>query len=185
MAELFEQILKDFGDLLKNFVSRRVSNPTDAEDILQEAYFKIYKNINRVNDPKKLRPWVLAITRNAVIDYYRKKDVMSSSTEIPEEMSDQPETDESFNTEISVCLRNMINDLPDIYKQAIIAVEFQGYTQKEASKRLGLTLSSVKSRVRRGRMNLKAMLTQCCQLEVDRLGNILDYRHKSNSCKFC
>ena len=57
---------------LLNFIKTKVSNDHDAEDILQEVFRKIYINLDKVNDDNKLTSWMYQITRNVIIDYYRK-----------------------------------------------------------------------------------------------------------------
>ncbi|MDA8226295.1 MAG: sigma factor-like helix-turn-helix DNA-binding protein [Desulfitobacterium hafniense] len=79
----------------------------------------------------------------------------------------------------------MVDSLPETYKQAILLTEFQNMTQKELSEKLGISISGAKSRVQRGRKMLKEMLLGCCQLEVDRRGNIIDYQHKNSECEYC
>ncbi len=104
---------------------------------------------------------------------------------LTEDITNEPDDDLSSNEEIVSCLKAMINHLPEKYKQAIILTEFQNLTQKELSERMGLSLSGAKSRVQRARSMLKETLLGCCHLEFDRLGNIIDYTHKTKDCKFC
>ncbi|KOA19784.1 RNA polymerase sigma factor SigZ [Clostridium homopropionicum DSM 5847] len=75
-------------------------------------------------------------------------------------------------------------DVEDIL-QAILQTEFQNMTQKELSDKLGISISGTKSRVQRARKMLKEMLLGCCELEMDRRGNIIGYKHKSSQCKYC
>ena len=63
--------------------------------------------------------------------------------------------------------------------------EYENFTQKEMSQKLGLSLSGAKSRVQRAREKLKGTLLGCCHFEFDRLGNILDYRPKEQTCRCC
>lgn len=79
----------------------------------------------------------------------------------------------------------MIQDLPDIYKQALILTEFDNYTQKELAMQLGLSVSGAKSRVQRARHKLKGMLLNCCSIEQDHRGNVIDYKQKDNKCNYC
>ncbi|OPX87330.1 MAG: ECF RNA polymerase sigma factor SigE [Pelotomaculum sp. PtaB.Bin104] len=102
-----------------------------------------------------------------------------------EELADESEEDRSFNSEISTCLRTMIDQLPEKYKQAIIITEFQNVTQKELSQKMGISLSGAKSRVQRAKEKLKEMLLDCCYLELDWRGNVVDYKHKGKDCKYC
>lgn len=78
-----------------------------------------------------------------------------------------------------------INNLPEKYREAILLSEFEKLSQKEMSKKLGISISGVKSRVQRGRKILKEMLLGCCHLEFDSLGHVIDYEHKEKQCRFC
>jgi RNA polymerase sigma-70 factor (ECF subfamily) len=69
----------------------------------------------------------------------------------------------------------MIAALPESYREAIQLAEINGLTQLEAARRSGLTFSGMKSRVQRARSQLKDMLLDCCRVELDRRGGILDY----------
>lgn len=64
-------------------------------------------------------------------------------------------------------------------------VKLHNVTQKELGERMCLSVSGAKSRVQRARVKLKEMLLGCCQLEFDRLGNVIEYKHKCSNSKFC
>lgn len=178
-------IWEEFNVPLKRFIMKRVENEQDADDILQDIFIKIYNNIESLMDDNKIHGWIYSITRNTIIDYYRKNNKKYEIIELPENIESFTEEELSFNFEIAYCLKNMINKLPDIYKQAILLTEFQNMTQKELSKKMGISLPGAKSRVQRGRKKLKEMLLDCCRLEMDRRGNIVEYKHKSHKCKYC
>jgi RNA polymerase sigma-70 factor (ECF subfamily) len=80
-------------------------------------------------------------------------------------------------------LRRMAQELPDRYKQAIMLTDFEGMKQTEVAKKLGISLSGVKSRVQRARKMLKELLLECCHVEFDRYGTVFDYHPKD--CKHC
>jgi RNA polymerase sigma-70 factor (ECF subfamily) len=69
----------------------------------------------------------------------------------------------------------MIERLPEEYRQAVVLVDLEGLTQREAAAQLGLSLSGMKSRVQRGRRQLKEMLEACCMIELDRRRGVTDY----------
>ncbi len=170
---------------LRNFIKRRVSNEQDTEDILQDVYLKIHSSIESLKDENRIHGWIYRITRNAINDYYRKYGNAAVSGEFPEDMAAETDEDLIFNGEIAACLKSMINNLPEKYREAILLTEFHNLTQKELSERLGISISGAKSRVQRAREKLKEMLLNCCQLEFDRMGNIIDYKHKACDCKYC
>ena len=71
-------------------------------------------------------------------------------------------------TELSGCLGPMIARLSEDSRQAITLVEIEGLTQKQAAERLGLSIPGMKSRVQRGRQQLRKLLEDCCLIELDR-----------------
>lgn len=178
------EIWFEFGLPLKRFIMKRVSNSQDAEDILQEIYIKIHKNSDTIMNDTKVNAWLYRITRNTIIDYYRKKESIKL-VELPNDLESENDMDLSYNSEIAGCLKKMVNSLPEKYREAVILTEFHNLTQKELSEKTGLTLSGAKSRVQRGRKMLKGMLLGCCNLEFDRIGNIIDFKHKSSKCRYC
>jgi RNA polymerase sigma-70 factor, ECF subfamily len=70
--------------------------------------------------------------------------------------------------------RRMIYSLPERYREALVLTEFDGLTQQELADRLNISLSGAKSRVQRGRAQLKQMLNECCTFEFDRRGKAID-----------
>ena len=71
MAVTTKTIWEEFRDSLKGFISARVQNKDDAEDILQDVFFKIHKKIDTLKDESRLPSWIYQITRHSIIDYYR------------------------------------------------------------------------------------------------------------------
>jgi len=161
-----------------------VANEQDAEDILQDVFLKIYSNIDQVKDNDRIYAWVYRITRNSIADYSRKKRDTAEFSDLPDESIIDNDEDEIING-LVLCLKNMIDSLPDKYKQAIMLTELGGLTQKELAQKLGMSISGAKSRVQRGRTMLKEKLFECCKFQFDAYGNIIEYQHKKDSCKYC
>jgi len=178
-------IWEEFRIPLKRYIKKRVANEQDVEDIFQEIFLKIHSNIESLMNDNKIHAWIYRITRNTITDYYRKNHNIYEITELPEDLQSDTDEELSENIEIASCLKVMVDSLPEKYKQAILQTEFQNMTQKELSDKLGISISGAKSRVQRARKMLKEMLLGCCELEIDRRGNIIGYKHKSSECKYC
>ena len=101
-----------------------------------------------------------------------------------EEPPDEPEG-EATRRELAACLRPLIDRLPDGQREALVLTEFEGLTQTEAARRLGISVSGAKTRVQRGREQLKSLLLDCCHVELDRRGGINAYRSRRGSCGNC
>jgi RNA polymerase sigma-70 factor (ECF subfamily) len=80
----------------------------------------------------------------------------------------------------------MIYSLPEPYRDAVVLTELEGLTQRELANRLGISLSGAKSRVQRGRAQLKQMLDECCTFEFDRRGKVIDCTPRAKTgCDEC
>ena len=176
-----------FHQRLHGFILQRVKNSTDADDILQEVFIRIYQRLDTVREMDRLQSWIFQITRYAIIDYYRKADRQPHL--ISEQALETLVTEEDaivFNQQMAACLRPLLDHLPDPYREAIQLTELEGMSQVEIAPVLGLSVSGMKSRVQRGRQKLKTLLQSCCQLELDVIGNVVEYEMKDVSmCRSC
>jgi len=168
-----ERIWKEFYAKLKRFIIKHVSNVDTAEDILQKVFIKIYSHLDTLREEKKLQNWIYKVTRNAIIDYYRSQ---KPRAKLPETLSSlQDSVNVEAKNELNQCIRNLVNNLPHKYKEALIFTEYQGLTQKEMAQNLGISLSGAKSRVQRAKRKLKNILLERCQKELSQWGIPVDY----------
>lgn len=188
MNQSIPDLWTEFSQQLLLFIKSKVKNPYDAEDILQDVFIKIYQNVDKLEDHSKLKSWLYRITKNTIIDFYRKnKDLPIEIEYILNEMIMEQESD-NMNKEIAGCLASMIFDLPNKYKAPLEYYEIEGKQHKEIAEKLNISLSGSKTRVQRARKKLKDIIIQCCDLEVDPYGNIVSYQEKhpcdcDNNCK--
>ena len=167
--EVYDRFDADLGA----FVRSRVGDPDAADDVLQEIYLKIHSRIGTVRDDEKIAPWVFRVARNTVTDFYRSDRLTEELGEVPEAPPD-PEG-EDLELELSKAVRDMMDGLPPVHREALHLTEYEGLTQKELAHKLGISLSGAKSRVQRARSRLKAMLLDCCHFELDRRGRVTNY----------
>jgi RNA polymerase sigma-70 factor (ECF subfamily) len=182
----FKQLWQLYSDRLRQFLQSRVNNREDADDLLQEILIKTYQHLNTVEKPEKLLSWLFGIARNTLIDYYRQSHTETARQDMVKgavSADEEPEQYEQVRRELSDCIRPFLNQLPDKYREALLAVDLQGKSQKVLAQELGLSHSAVKSRVQRGRSMLKEKFHECCHYELDVRGNLVDYGVKSNSCR--
>jgi len=161
-------IWQDFSDHLLAFIKTKVNHPDDALDILQDVFVKVGTRFSSLKEEEKLQAWLFQITRNTIIDYHRNKQKKFIDSNLLEQ------EDTSANPYIISCVRNLIALLPENYRLAVELSELEQIPQKELAKRLNLSYSGTKSRVQRGREKLRGLLTECCEIEHDRYGNVID-----------
>jgi RNA polymerase sigma-70 factor, ECF subfamily len=174
-----EDIWAEFATTLRQFIRSRVAGAETAEDILQDVFVKIQRQLNQLKAPVKLRGWLYLIARNAIIDHYR---TTRKTMEVPESLPIEPPEDDAEMDELKAALRPMVHNLAEPYRQALVLTEFEGLTQKELAERLGMSFSGAKSRVQRGREQLRQMLLDCCHFEFDRRGNVIHCTPRTKEC---
>jgi RNA polymerase sigma-70 factor, ECF subfamily len=172
-------IYRDFDAGLRRFLGRRLSDPAAMEDVLQETYLRIHRRADSLREPGRLQSWVYRIAHNALVDYYRRqRETVELTDTVPLELDDENEAQRS----LAGSMQDMLRCLPEKYGQALLLTEFEGLTQAALAERLGLSLSGAKSRVQRAREKLREALLDCCNVELDRLGQVLHYEPRCAAC---
>ncbi|MHC4295327.1 MAG: RNA polymerase sigma factor SigZ [Planctomycetota bacterium] len=189
-----ERVWREMHERLLGYITNRVATPHDAEDILQDVFIRIHANLPQLKDTESITAWVYQIARNAITDYHRKRATVAraltklaeDADETREAASDEPDIVREAREEFTGCLEPLLNELPEHYRQAITLTELNGVTQKDAAAQLGLSVSGVKARVRRGRGKFKDVILDCCNVELDRRGGLVDYQRRGNgTCEGC
>ncbi len=185
-------IWSEFGDGLKGYIERRVGSPDDAEDILQDVFLRIHVGLERLDDRERLAGWIYRITSNAITDFYRKRARAGTATERLEsearvaEQGSEPEgetDDVERDRSVARYVGTLVDTLPAKYREAVRLTELERMTRKEAAARARISESGMKSRVQRGRAQLKEALLECCAVELDRRKGIIDVRERApDSC---
>ena len=191
-----QEIWQQIHNGLRAFIAKRVANEAEVDDIVQDVWLKMQRGLDGLKDQRRLISWIYQIARHAIINHYRApgrrrempaglaadlEAYQSSST-----MTTASEDSGQRRTERAGCLRPMIERLSGEYRQAVILIDLEGLTQQEAAAQLGLSLSGMKSRVQRGRRQLKGMLEACCTIELDQRRGVADYdvrNQQNNSCR--
>lgn len=169
-----QDIWKNFGNEIYFFILKKVKNKNTANDIYQESFLKIHKNISTLKQRDKLKPWIYQIVRNEIANFFNKEKKYTDLTENKENI-----TEDIINY---CCFDKFLNALPDIYKNSIELIYIEGKKQYEVAKILGISLANVKIRVKRGKEILKQNLLECCHYQIDKKGNLVG-EPNCNSCE--
>ena len=182
-----EAIWTHLSSDLRRFIRRRVSDDHAADDLLQETFVRVHRNIGTLHEADRLASWVYQIARNVVHDHYRRAAGGAVALADADPVDDADDRLSQGRCRGCDWMDEMIGGLPDGYREAVQMSEIEGLAQQEVADRLGLSLSGAKSRIQRGRVMLKGALEQCCHFELDRRGNVMDYepRPDRNVCRDC
>lgn len=172
---------------LRRFIRRRVADDHVADDLLQETFLRVHRNVGTLREGDRVAAWVFQIARNAILDHHRRaaNPAVALGDTDPADEPDDPGC--SLRCRGAGWLDEMIRSLPDGYREAVRLAEVGGLSQQAVAERLGLSLSGAKSRVQRGRAMLKDALDRCCRFEFDARGNMMDYvpRPERTVCRDC
>ena len=175
-----ETLWEQYCCQLKAFIQSRVADEDDADDLLQEVFIRIHTRLCSLRDLSKLESWIYQVTRNAIIDHYRSR---RPGVELSESIPTEDEIDEDGpEADLTPSLTSMVDELPALYRDALLLTEYQGLNQRQMADRMGISFSGAKSRVQRARRMLRDMLLTCCHFELDRRGTIIDYYQRCCCC---
>lgn len=156
-----EQLLTSREKFLR-FVQARVSDPTLAEDILQDSLLKALQRAPDLRDHDRLVPWFYRILRNAIIDAYRHQGVERKYTaEISADETPAVEMEET--TVLCACFSDLLPTLKPEYSE-LIQSELNEEKQEAVAHRLGISLSNLKVRRHRARQALRRRLEETCRM---------------------
>ena len=175
MKNEINTIWLDLNEELYYFILGKIKDEQLSKDIHQEVFLKIQSKIHQLQHTSKLTSWVYQITRNTIIDHFRKKSqntIDISEFDMPEEQGDDFDYSKLTN-----CINQKIDELSAQHKEAIVLTSFQNYSQKELAKHLNISYSGTKSRVQKAREILKDQLLDCPNVETDSTGKLLDFEN--------
>jgi RNA polymerase sigma-70 factor (ECF subfamily) len=173
---------------LRAFVARRISEPEVVEDLVQDVLVRLHATASSGVRITNVPAWLYRVARNTIIDYYRsrRREETLNEAAVVADPSSWPHTngddEPSAVRELAQCLRPLIDRLPKAYGDALLLTDLDGMTQASAAAALGLSVPGMKSRVQRARLKLRALLVECCPVEVDARGAVIDFVQPTESC---
>ncbi|HIC79720.1 MAG TPA: sigma-70 family RNA polymerase sigma factor [Kiloniellaceae bacterium] len=181
----------DFESRLRRYVRRRVAAPA-VDDVVGGILLRLVQHQDDLMAARNPVAWAYRVAANAVTDHHRRRAserqaltqqalTQQALAQAQEEGAARPQTDgdePSAAEDLARCLIPLIKNLPAPYAEALLLTEIEGLTQAAAAKRIGLSLSGMKSRVQRGRRKLKSALLGCCTVQTDRRGAVVDFNRR-------
>jgi RNA polymerase sigma-70 factor (ECF subfamily) len=175
-----------FRPPLRGFLARRVPPGVDPDDLVQDVFLRVIQHLGSLRSTERPEAWLFQIARNALRDSLRarlRRDGRTDTLDVDLPAETDVTADEAAEAELAPCLSGMVERLAEPYRTAITLTSLQGMSQAEAARQLGLSFSGMKSRVQRGREQLRRMLVTCCAIAVDVRGGVADFHpHEPGAC---
>lgn len=168
-----EALVNRHRNRIYTFIISKVRNQALAEDIFQDAFFKVIKSLQKgkYNEEGKFLPWVMRISHNLVIDHFRKVkrmpiagkprndddtfdifDVIGNGEQTKEDVMIE---DEQHNQ-----LRQMIKELPEEQRQVLLMRHYEELSFKEIAEKTGVSINTALGRMRYALINLRKIMEE-------------------------
>jgi RNA polymerase sigma-70 factor (ECF subfamily) len=178
---------QDVAAQLRPFLVRRVA-AADVDDVLQDVWLRVQRGLPGLRDEERFTSWLFQIARSAVAEHQRGR-ARHPVSELPGEsdgLSAEPSIDDrEAARSLACCISIFVAHLPSPYREAITLVELEGLTMREAAEMAGVSVSGMKSRVQRGRAQLRQLFDACCEIALDARGKVIDYTPRPRPCRTC
>lgn len=171
-ASAFEKIIAEYQNVVYSIAYRYAENSEDAADMSQEIFIKMFRNINTFQFKSKLSTWIYRVATNTCIDLVKKTkndrntysiddgyENSDGETKYSEIADDSSRPDVALEEgEVRDVINMAISRLNEDYRLVIILRDIQGLSYDEISEIVGCSVGAVKSRISRGRKNLREIL---------------------------
>jgi RNA polymerase sigma-70 factor (ECF subfamily) len=159
-AASFVYLYDNYAHALNGVILTIISDRGLAGDVLQEVFVKIWRHIDQYDASKgRLFTWMHNVARNSAIDATRRKGWQQSKKNNPLTDDHDGLADNSLPSGVGPELRTSVDVLKEEHKVLVDMSYFQGYTQAEIAKMLGIPLGTVKTRLRAALTQLKKLIT--------------------------
>ncbi|MFV9550988.1 RNA polymerase sigma factor [Algibacter sp. PT7-4] len=162
-----EILIKRHKQRVYSFIYSKVYDKDVAEDIFQDTFIKVIRTLKRgaYNEEGKFLPWVMRISHNLVIDYFRKNNRMPKFDNTGEFSIFSVLSDTSLNAEKNIIkeqvendVRRLVDELPDDQKEVLLMRIYNDMSFKEISDRTGVSINTALGRMRYALINLRKII---------------------------
>ncbi len=167
----FVELLRRYQSHVDRLLYHLAPDWQDRSDLSQEVWIRVYRNLQRLNEPQKFKGWLSRIITNLFYDELRKRKrirrplsldnpLQTKDGEVTWDVAaDDPSPDDDLATqEFYEHLRQAIAELPEVFRTTIVLREIEGLPYEEIAEITGVSLGTVKSRIARARAKLQDIL---------------------------
>jgi len=168
-----QELAERYGSRIYQLALRQMKNQEDAEEVTQDVLMKVYRKIDAFRGDSALSSWIYRITFNTAMSRLRTSKLARAAQQQdrnrdgedeelraarqPADWSNMPD-EELLRAQLRRAVVAAIQDLPEIYRVPVVLRDIEGLSTEEASTRLHVKDQTLKSRLHRGRLMLRARL---------------------------
>ena len=156
---------------VRNFILVLVKDEWAADDLIQETFIKVQKNLHQLREESKLSSWIFRIAYNLCQDHFRKRNQSLKNEQVPIEKKKIP-TEPIFQKELEQhqmgkCVQEKMKLLPEQYRTVLAMFDLLDLSHQDIAEILDISIENVKVRLHRARKKFKTILEKECRFEVD------------------
>ncbi len=170
--------IMDFWDIydkhyerVRKFIFVLVRDDWVADDLIQETFIKVQRNLNQLREETKLSSWIFRIACNLCQDHFRKMSQSSKREHVltgKREILAEPLFQKKFEQhQMGECIQDKIRLLPESYQTVLALFDLMEFSHQDIAEILDISIENVKVRLHRARKKLKTILEEQCRFEVD------------------
>ena len=176
LAMEFWEIYDQYYAKVRRFILTLVKDEWAADDLIQETFLRIQKNLSSLRDSSKMSSWIFRIAYHLCQDHFRQLRVARKRESIDEEkietledvfVQEEPIQKDLEQREMGQCVQNQIDLLPQSFRTVLVLFNLMELNHQEIAETLGITIENVKVRLHRARKKLKTILEEKCTFEKD------------------
>lgn len=157
----WSELVKEHADSVYRLAFRLSGNQHDAEDLTQETFMRVFRNVKQYQ-PGTFEGWLHRITTNLFLDMVRRRAKIRMEA-LPEDYERVPGTDmtpeDAYSvTNLDPALQKVLDDLKPEFRVAVVLCDVVGMSYEEIAETLGVKMGTVRSRIHRGRAQMRESL---------------------------
>jgi len=152
-----ERLLDEHFDTVFRYAYRLTGSATAADDVAQEVFLRVFRNLHQLRDAGAAKGWLLVITRNEFARWCKKFAPKPSLETL--DAAEEPAEPESVAVDREEWVQQSLEQLPLDYRTVVMMFYFEQLSYTEIAQQLQIPLGTVMSRLNRGKSHLKKALT--------------------------
>ncbi|MFH1171337.1 MAG: sigma-70 family RNA polymerase sigma factor [bacterium] len=163
--ESYAVLVERYEEKMKRYALRILSNSDEVDDVVQDVFFKAYRNLRSFDSQRRFSPWLYRIAHNELMNSLKRRYrdpllFFDPETLFPHPASDEDIAGDAERKEITHLIEGSLQKLPAKYREPLFFFYVEGLTYQEIADVLHIPRGTVSIRIRRGKGLLKSLVEQ-------------------------